>query len=228
MNRTPPPLLGFNNNVRHRGRIFHIQTEDSGVRHARVVTHLFADGGRIVRTTRTDYSGYLGRQDMAARLRRLMKDQHKSMFLALRAGELDAIIDEVFGADASGSEAEGLSAPPRTLPGGATLRAPSMTTPAPVSLDPTEDVTEIHPQKVVAVAAPGRPAAGGATAAAERSQVVPDTAASMTGTRPAVAFAPSTGRDTPSIFGGAAGQESLDEVILSYLAEDIEEESSQE
>ena len=51
MERTPPPLLGFNNNVRHRGRVFHIQTEDSGIRHARIVTHLFADGGRIVRTT---------------------------------------------------------------------------------------------------------------------------------------------------------------------------------
>src|SRR5688572_31576936 len=44
---------GFNNNVRHRGRIFHIQTEDSGVRFPRIVTHLFADGGRIIKTAKT-------------------------------------------------------------------------------------------------------------------------------------------------------------------------------
>ena len=220
MNRTPPPLLGFNNNVRHRGRIFHIQTEDSGVRHARVVTHLFADGGRIVRTTRTDYTGYLGRHDMAEALRRLMKDQHKSMFLALRAGELDAVIDEVFAGDASGQGAGGVSGPPRTLPGGM-----AVATPVPVSLDPTEDVTEVQPQKVLAIATEsGRAADAATTLTAGREPVVGEPAASMTGTRPAAAFAPSAPRDTPSIFGGVGGQESLDDVILNYLAEDDEDE----
>lgn len=92
MSKVPPPLLGFNNNVRHRGRIFHIQTEDSGVKYPRIVTHLFADGGRIVRTTRTDYSEHLGREDMNAVLRQMMKEQHKAMFIALRAGELDDLI----------------------------------------------------------------------------------------------------------------------------------------
>ena len=56
MSKVPPPLLGFNNNVRHRGRIFHIQTEDSGVKSERIVTHLFADGGRIIKTARTEYA----------------------------------------------------------------------------------------------------------------------------------------------------------------------------
>ena len=110
MERTPPPLLGFNNNVRHRGRGFHIQTEDSGIRHARIVTHLFADGGRIVRTTRTDYSEVLDRQDASEVLRRMMKEQHKSMFMALRAGELDALIDEVFGAEADPDSGAGMPA----------------------------------------------------------------------------------------------------------------------
>lgn len=88
----PPPLLGFNNNVRHKGRIFHIQTEDSGVKHPRIVTHLFADGGRIIKTTRTDYAEHLGREDMAEVVRAMMKEQHKAMFISLRAGELDALL----------------------------------------------------------------------------------------------------------------------------------------
>lgn len=88
----PPPLLGYNNNVRHRGRVFHIQTEDSGVANPRIMTHLFADGGRIVKSTRTDYSEHLGRTDLAETVRGLMKDQHKAMFVALRGGELDALI----------------------------------------------------------------------------------------------------------------------------------------
>ncbi len=94
---SPPPLLGFNNNVRHRGRIFHIQTEDSGVKFPRIVTHLFADGGRIVKTTRTDYSQHLEKADMATVVRGMMKEQHKGMFAALRAGDLDNLLEQVCG-----------------------------------------------------------------------------------------------------------------------------------
>jgi len=97
VSKAPPPLLGFNNNVRHRGRIFHIQTEDSGVKFPRIVTHLFADGGRIVKTTRTDYSEHLEKPDMAAVVRGMMKEQHKSMFAALRAGDMDPLLETVCG-----------------------------------------------------------------------------------------------------------------------------------
>jgi len=97
VSKAPPPLLGFNNNVRHRGRIFHIQTEDSGVKAPRIVTHLFADGGRIVKTTRTDYSEHLPKPDMAAVVRGMMKEQHKAMFAALRAGDMDALLENVCG-----------------------------------------------------------------------------------------------------------------------------------
>lgn len=97
MSKAPPPLLGFNNNVRHRGRVFHIQTEDSGVKSPRIVTHLFADGGRIVKTARTDYTEHLEKVDMALVVRNLMKEQHKAMFAALRAGEMDPLLESACG-----------------------------------------------------------------------------------------------------------------------------------
>jgi hypothetical protein len=97
VSKAAPPLLGFNNNVRHRGRVFHIQTEDSGVKFPRIVTHLFADGGRIVKTTRTDYSQHLEKPDMAAVVRGMMKEQHKAMFAALRAGDMDALLETACG-----------------------------------------------------------------------------------------------------------------------------------
>jgi hypothetical protein len=97
VSKAPPPLLGFNNNVRHRGRIFHIQTEDSGVRFPRIVTHLFADGGRIVKTTRTDYTEHVAKTDMASVVRGMMKEQHKAMFAALRAGDMDPLLEDVCG-----------------------------------------------------------------------------------------------------------------------------------
>jgi hypothetical protein len=93
----PTPAQGFNNNVRHRGRVFHVQTEDSGVKSPRIVTHLFADGGRIIKTIRTEYSEHVTRSDMQTFVRALMKEQHKAMFMALRLGELDALLETVCG-----------------------------------------------------------------------------------------------------------------------------------
>lgn len=55
----------------------------------RIMTHLFADGGRIVKSTRTDYSEHLEQENMAAVVKNMMKEQHKAMFVALRSGDLD-------------------------------------------------------------------------------------------------------------------------------------------
>jgi hypothetical protein len=117
VSNVPPPLLGFNNNVRHRGRIFHIQTEDSGVKSPRIVTHLFADGGRIIKTTRTEYTEHVTRADLQAYVRNLMKEQHKGMFTALRLGELDTLLENECGpfeqpAQASKAPPPIISAPP--------------------------------------------------------------------------------------------------------------------
>src|ERR1051326_2938636 len=38
------PLLGYNHNVKYRGRIFHVQTEDSGPANPRLFTHLYYEG----------------------------------------------------------------------------------------------------------------------------------------------------------------------------------------
>src|SRR6187431_65531 len=80
--KAPSPLLGFNNNVRHKGRVFHVQTEDSGVRHPHVITHLFADGGRILKTMKTSYAEHLNEANLRDVVHQLMKEQHKAMFVA--------------------------------------------------------------------------------------------------------------------------------------------------
>jgi hypothetical protein len=57
------PLLGYNTNVRHSGELFHIQTEDSGVGHPHVITHLFVEG-TILATKKTSYSHLLESEDL--------------------------------------------------------------------------------------------------------------------------------------------------------------------
>jgi hypothetical protein len=95
VSKAPSPLLGFNNNIKHKGRVFHVQTEDSGIRHPHIITHLFMDGGRILKTVKTSYAEHLADEKMGEIVRKMMKDQHKAMFMALRDGAFDAQINHI-------------------------------------------------------------------------------------------------------------------------------------
>lgn len=100
MSKAPSPLLGYNNNVRHKNRVFHIQTEDSGVKHPHVITHLFMDGGRILKSVKRSYAEHVGSDGLADVVRGMMKEQHKAMFIALRDGQFDHLVDAAEGTGA--------------------------------------------------------------------------------------------------------------------------------
>src|SRR3954468_5977639 len=88
------PLLGYNNNVRHKGRVFHIQTEDSGIKHPHIITHLFMDGGRILKSVKRSYAEHVGADKMQETVKAMMKEQHKAMFIALRDGQFDHLLGD--------------------------------------------------------------------------------------------------------------------------------------
>ncbi|HWL89274.1 MAG TPA: FHA domain-containing protein [Polyangiaceae bacterium] len=85
--------VGFNNNVKYKGRVFHVQTEDSGLDRPHIITHLFADGGRVVKTHKRNYDEHVTRNDVALFVRALMKGQHMEMLLLLREGRFDTVIE---------------------------------------------------------------------------------------------------------------------------------------
>ena len=89
MAASPSPLVGYNTNVRHKGKLYHIQTEDSGVKRPHVITQLFADGGRILASEKTSYEEHLQAENLAAIVKQLMQEQHKRVFISLRDGEYD-------------------------------------------------------------------------------------------------------------------------------------------
>ncbi len=86
--------MGFNNNIKSRGTVFHVQTEDSGLDAPHIITHLFADGGRVIKSHKREYGHSLAEQDDVAEfVRNLMKAQHMEMVLALRDGRFDGVIE---------------------------------------------------------------------------------------------------------------------------------------
>jgi pSer/pThr/pTyr-binding forkhead associated (FHA) protein len=85
--------MGFNNNIKFRDQVFHVQTEDSGLDQPHIVTHLFADGGRVVKSHKRSYASEIDRADISEYVRGLMKAQHLEMVAILRDGRFDAILE---------------------------------------------------------------------------------------------------------------------------------------
>jgi pSer/pThr/pTyr-binding forkhead associated (FHA) protein len=85
--------MGFNNNIKFKEHVFHVQTEDSGLDQPHVITHLFADGGRVIKSHKRDYHEHVNRPDVAEYVRTLMKAQHLEMVLMLRDGRFDPVIE---------------------------------------------------------------------------------------------------------------------------------------
>jgi len=134
--KSPSPLLGFNNNVKHKGRVFHIQTEDSGIKHPHVITHLFVDGGRILKSVKTSYAEFLEDEQMAVKVRQLMQEQHKAMFIALRAGKFDHQMDgEAAPPPSSQASSAKIPAPPASQAGVAVEGDPKAEPPSSVPTD---------------------------------------------------------------------------------------------
>jgi hypothetical protein len=79
-------VVGFNHNVKYGERVYHVQTEDSGLPHAHYITHLFV-GGNIIASMKTSYAEKMEQPDLAKVVRGLMETQHKQMLKRLVAGE---------------------------------------------------------------------------------------------------------------------------------------------
>jgi len=81
---------GFNHNISHAGRVFHVQTEDSGVNNPNIITHLFV-GGNILASKKTSYSELLKAENLQELVRQLMEDQHKQMLRNVVTGAYDNV-----------------------------------------------------------------------------------------------------------------------------------------
>jgi hypothetical protein len=84
--------MGFNNNIKFQDTVFHVQTEDSGLDQPHIITHLFADGGRVIKSHKRSYAEHTTRSDVAEYVRGLMKAQHLEMVMALRDRRFDGVI----------------------------------------------------------------------------------------------------------------------------------------
>ena len=81
-------LIGYNTNVPYKGKVYHVQTEDSGLTNPCIITLLYFQGA-ILRSVKTGYAHIVGHPHFREQLRDLMKHQHREMIRALIKGKCD-------------------------------------------------------------------------------------------------------------------------------------------
>ncbi|MBK7859479.1 MAG: hypothetical protein IPJ65_12810 [Archangiaceae bacterium] len=83
-------VTGFNHNIKHKGKVYHVQTEDSGVANPHIITHLFV-GGNILASKKTSYLDIVKAENLAELVKEMMEEQHKEMLRNLIGGTYDNI-----------------------------------------------------------------------------------------------------------------------------------------
>ena len=119
------PILGYNHNVRYRGLVFHVQSEDSGVSTPHLFTHLFHHGV-IVSTRKLVYDAGSAEESIKS----LMQAQHKAVLKDLRRGHFDDKIDSYLGGT------------PGLLPRGAVDDTEAVAVPSEIELPPSRGTIE--------------------------------------------------------------------------------------
>ena len=201
------PLLGYNHNIGHLGRVFHVQTEDSGPISPRVFTHLFHEGIILV-SRKVEYETMLADD----KVRGLMQTQHRAVIKELAAGTFNERIIAFFrarGVDlavataapaaggvsviASGAAAAAISSVPAAVPGA----VPSAPILSDSSAEPAVPGAAASPPAVVVPVAP-------APAAPPRRNTRPiETGRSRKPTPPPVTVRPPDSRRPPFVRSGA-------------------------
>jgi hypothetical protein len=118
-------VSGFNHNITHGGRVFHVQTEDSGINNPNIITHVFV-GGNILASKKTSYAEVLKAENLQELVRQLMEAQHKQMLRNVVNGtydNVDSVARSYQPGQLAGPEegkravaAKGAAAPPATVP----------------------------------------------------------------------------------------------------------------
>jgi hypothetical protein len=130
-------VSGFNHNINHGGRVFHVQTEDSGVNNPNIVTHLFV-GGNILASKKTSYADLVRAENLHELVRQLMEDQHKQMLRNVVSGAYDSLdsVARAYQPGQLGSPEEGkkaLAPSPREQLPPEVVEARELTTPPPLN-----------------------------------------------------------------------------------------------
>ena len=78
-------ITGFNTDIKHNDKVYHVQTEDKGTANPLIETLIYK-GGEIPASRRLPYAELVRASNTEAVISRLMEEQHKAMILEVKRG----------------------------------------------------------------------------------------------------------------------------------------------
>ncbi len=81
-------FAGFNNNIDYKNDVYHVQTENGGVKNPFITTLIYRKGG-IIASKKMSYADILSEKNFEKTVRQLMENQHKNMIKALLEGRFN-------------------------------------------------------------------------------------------------------------------------------------------
>jgi hypothetical protein len=82
-------ITGYNTDVRHGSRVFHVQTEDKGVTNPKIETLIYV-GGEILDSYRSGYEDLMAFQPLTeSTVQTRMDEQHKAVIRDIKNGKYD-------------------------------------------------------------------------------------------------------------------------------------------
>lgn len=92
--------VGYNTNIPYKGKVYHVQTEDTGIESYQIISLLYYKGA-ILHSRKSNYENLKDDPELKEKVREMMKDQHKVLCKELIAGKHTKVGDEP---TASGAE----------------------------------------------------------------------------------------------------------------------------
>jgi len=86
-------ITGFNTDIKHNDKVYHIQTEDKGMQNPYIESLVYV-GGEILASKKTSYAEQIKTGVDEKWIGGLMEQQHRTMIAAIKRGRFDAPADQ--------------------------------------------------------------------------------------------------------------------------------------
>ena len=81
-------ITGFNTDIKHADKVYHIQTEDKGLQNPYIESLVYV-GGEILASKKTSYAEQMKTGVDEKWIAGLMEQQHRTMIAAIKRGRFD-------------------------------------------------------------------------------------------------------------------------------------------
>ena len=81
-------MSGYNTEVKHKEKLFHVQTQDKG-RGANYIESTIYRSGRVLTSKKNFYTSFLYSKNLGEKIQQLIKEQHNTVIQEIKEGKFD-------------------------------------------------------------------------------------------------------------------------------------------